>query len=146
MNDYTGNVMAYGWWIVVFQLVAILYAAYAAAAAPFKQAGAARLMAILTTSTFLFTNDVANAPLGAYAWSHNLSGTPAVVTGHKGSLTKNAVFVMFSGLIIVNIANAILTVTLDDVAVAAEPKAAAEAPAKVEEAAAEAPADAAASV
>jgi hypothetical protein len=113
-----------GWWIVVFQLVSILYAAYAvrgcarlvcrqradaacchlqATVAHGKRSGAARLLAILTASTFLFTCDVANAPLGAYAFSHNASGTPAVVTGKKATLTKNGMFVMFAGLIIVDI-------------------------------------------
>ena len=108
-----------------------------ALAAPAKRTGAARLLAILTTSTFLFTADVANAPMGAYAFSHNMSGTPAVVTGKKGSLTKNGIFVMFAGLVIVDIANAVLTVTLDDEEVAAAPKAVEE---KAAEPAAEAPA------
>ena len=108
-----------------------------ATAAPAKRTGAARLLAILTTSTFLFTCDVCNAPLGAYAYSHNMSGTPAVVTGKKGSLTKNGVYVMFAGLIIVNVANAVLTITLDDEEVAAAPKAVEE---KAAEPAAEAPA------
>ena len=110
-----------------------------ALAAPAKRTGAARLLAILTTSTFLFTADVANAPMGAYAFSHNMSGTPAVVTGKKGSLTKNGVYVMFAGLIIVNVANAVLTITLDDEEVAAAPKAVEEKAAEAEPAA-EAPA------
>jgi hypothetical protein len=108
-----------------------------ALAAPAKRTGAARLLAILTTSTFLFTCDVCNAPMGAYAYSHNMSGTPAVVTGKKGSLTKNGIFVMFAGLVIVDIANAVLTITLDDEEVAAAPKAVEE---KAAEPAAEAPA------
>ena len=108
-----------------------------ATAAPAKRSGAARLLAILTTSTFLFTADVANAPMGAYAWSHNKSGTPAVVTGKKGSTIKNSVFVMFAGLVIVDVANAVLTICLDDAEPAAAEKAAEPA---AEEKAAEAPA------
>ena len=108
-----------------------------ALAAPAKRTGAARLLAILTTSTFLFTCDVCNAPLGAYAYAHNASGTPAVVTGKKGGLTKNGIYVMFAGLVIVDIANAVLTLCLDDAEVAAEPKAVEE---KAAEPVAEAPA------
>ena len=133
----TGNANSYGWWIVCFQLFTILYSAFAVTAGPTKRAGAARLLAVLTTSTFLFTCDVANAPMGAYAWSHNASGTPAVVTGKKGTLLKNGLFVMFAGLIIVDVANVVLTIGLDDVEPVAEEKAAEE---KAEEKAAEAPA------
>ena len=138
-NPYTGNTNSYGWWIVVFQLVAILYAAFAATVAHGKRRGAARLLGVLTTSTFLFTCDVANAPLGAYAFSHNMSGSPAVVTGKKATLTKNGMYVMFAGLIIVDVANAILTICLDDVEPVAAEKPAEEEKA-AEEKAAEAPA------
>jgi len=134
-SAFTGKSYSYGWWIVAFQLFGLLYAAYVAAAAPAKKLGAVGLMTVLTTSTFLFTADVAGAPLGAYALSHNKSGTPASVTGTKGGLIKNGVFVMFAGLVIVDIANAVLTITLDD---ETDPAPAAAAPAK--EAAAEAPA------
>ena len=115
-----------------------------ATAAHGKRRGAARLLGVLTTSTFLYTCDVANAPLGAYAFSHNMSGTPAVVTGKKATLTKNGMFVLFAGLIIVDIANVVLTICLDDVEPIPAEKPAVEE--KAEEKAAEAPADAAAAV
>ena len=67
--------------MVAFQFFGLVYAAYVTVAAPKLRMGALALLTVLTTSTFMFTNDCLNAPMGAYAWSHNHSGTAAVVTG-----------------------------------------------------------------
>jgi hypothetical protein len=79
---------------------------------------------------------VLNAPWGAYAWSHNASGTPASVIGTKGNKAKNSIFVLFSGLIMMDIGNVALLLALGDdsapTTAAAAPKAAAAAPAKEE--------------
>jgi hypothetical protein len=117
-----------------------VYAAYVTLAAPAKRASALGLLTVLTTSTFLFTNDVLNAPQGAYAWSHNMSGTAASVIGKKGSLIKNAVFVLFSGLIIVDVANVALVLTITDEDTEAAPAAAKEEPAAEKDIEAAAPA------
>ena len=114
------------------------YTAYVVTAAPAKRLGALALTAVLTTSTFLHTADVLNAPQGAYAWSHNPAGTAASVTGTKGTYAKNGVFVLFAGLVVLDIANAALCIMLGEEtteAAPAAPKAVEEAPAKDVEAA-----------
>lgn len=105
---YIGKAFSYAWWMMSFQLVVGVVLAGAAAAKPAVRGGAALLLAVLTTSTFLFTYDVCNAYLGAYALSHNSTGTPATVTGTHASHVSNALFVLFSGLIIVDVANALV--------------------------------------
>jgi hypothetical protein len=57
-----GESFAYGWWIVTFQLFATLYAAFVVVKAPAKRGGAAALLAVLTTSTFLMTQARVSAP------------------------------------------------------------------------------------
>jgi hypothetical protein len=145
---FTGNAYSYGWWIVAFQFFGLIYAAYATLAAPAKRLGALGLLTVLTTSTFLFTADVLNAPAGVYAWSHNASGTPASVIGTKATFVKNGIFVLFAGLIVCDVANIAMVMTVaeeDDVAApkAVEEKKAEEeaAPAAAEEAAPEAAAE-----
>jgi hypothetical protein len=130
---FTGASYSYGWWIVAFQLFGLLYAAYATLAAPAKRLGALGLLTVLTTSTFLFTADVLNAPAGVYAWSHNASGTPASVIGTKTTLLKNGIMVLFCGLIICDIANIAMVLTVAEEDSVAEAKPAAEEK-KVEEA------------
>ena len=163
--------------MVAFQFFGLVYAAYVTVAAPKLRMGALALLTVLTTSTFMFTNDCLNAPAGAYAWSHNHSGTAAVVTGkarapvacsvwarerarharwrawphamrarasgrrsargtarvrdsasaarldallrslsalQKGSFIKNSVFLVLSGLIILDVANVVLCMTIGD--------------------------------
>jgi hypothetical protein len=98
---------------------------------------AAGFLTVLTMTTFLFTSDVLNAPLGAYAWcvardwrgctcaradssvllaaatrTHNSSGTPASVIGTHASLLKNSVIVMFAGLVLLDVANMALVLTI----------------------------------
>jgi hypothetical protein len=133
-SPLTGTTMSYCWWIVVFQLFGIAYGAFAAFN-PSKRLGALALLTVLTTSTFLFTDSVLNAPMGAYAWSHNESGTPASVIGTKGNKAKNSIFVLFAGLIMMDIGNVAMLMALGDdsaptAAAAAAPKAAAAAPAE----------------
>jgi hypothetical protein len=132
-SPMTGTTLSYCWWIVCFQLFGIAYGAFAAFN-PSKRLGALALLTVLTTSTFLFTDSVLNAPWGAYAWSHNESGTPASVIGTKGSKAQNSVFVLFSGLIMMDIGNVALLLALGDESApaAAAPKAAAAAPAEEE--------------
>lgn len=95
-----------------FQLFGVLYAAYAASKPAKMRQSAQGLMAVLTASTFLFTCDVLNAPMGAYALSHNESGTPASVIGTHGSKLSNYVFLLFSGLVVCDVANVALTMLL----------------------------------
>lgn len=79
------------------------------------------LMTVLATSTFIFTNSVLNAPFGAYALSHNSNGKPASVIGTHANKDTNAVFVLFSGLIVVDIANVLLAMVIGQDSVFAEP-------------------------
>lgn len=125
-------------WIVAFQFFSIIYAAYVVMAAPAKRFGALGLFTVLTTSTFLFTCSVLNAPAGAYALSHNVSGTPASVIGTKSSLVNNGVFATFIGLIIMDVANIVFVLTVADEDAAPAPAAVEAKP--VDAPAAEAPA------
>lgn len=131
----TGTTFAYGWWMVSFQFFAVVYGAFVTAVKPKLRPTAVGLFSVLAASTFAYTDSVCSAPLGAYAWSHNPSGTPATVTGTHATKPKNGVFVLFAGLVIVDIANVLfaMAVALDDSDDAAAPtpaaKADAEAPA-----------------
>ena len=95
-----------------FQLFGVLYAAFAASKPAKMRQSAQGLLAVLTASTFSFTCDVLNAPMGAYALSHNKSGTPASVIGTHGSKLSNYVFLLFSGLVVCDVANVALTMLL----------------------------------
>ena len=94
--------------MVSFQLVVGVVLAAAAASKPAVRGGAALLVTVLTTSTFLFTYDVLNAALGVYALTHNSSGTPASVIGTHSTLGTNGIMVLFSGLVVVDVANALV--------------------------------------
>jgi hypothetical protein len=120
-SPFTGASYSYSWWIVVFQLVSLLYCAAVAGTA--AKGTAVGLMTVLATSTFIFTNSVLNAPLGAYALSHNSTGTAASVIGTHANKDTNAVFVLFSGLIVVDVANVLLAMTMGQDAIFAEPSA-----------------------
>ena len=126
-----GTSYGYGWWMVTFQLFVILYTAYVTLKAPAKRVGAAALLAVLTTSTFLFSDSV-------YVGYGN--GVANLVTKDDGlqihpelELKKDAmaVLVLAAGLIIVDVANVLMLITV------AEDDAPAAAPAKSAEAAAE---------
>lgn len=103
-----GQAFSYGWWMVCFQLVVGVVMAGAAATKPAIRGGAALLLTVLTACTFSFTCDVCNAVYGAYALSHNADGKPASVTGTHASHVLNAVMLMFSGLVVVDIANSLV--------------------------------------
>ena len=130
----TGTTFGYSWWVVSFQFFAIAYGAFVTVVKPKLRPTAVGLFSVLTVITFTYTDCVCSAPLGAYAWSHNPSGTPATVTGTHATKPKNGIFVLFAGLIIVDVANVLfaMAVALDDADDAATPavaKAEAEAPA-----------------
>ncbi len=48
--------------------------------------------------------------------THNSSGTPASVIGTHASLLKNSVIVMFAGLVLLDVTNMALVLTIDDAA------------------------------
>jgi hypothetical protein len=132
-NSPMGTSYGYGWWMVTFQLFVILYTAYVTLKAPAKRVGAAALLAVLTTSTFLFSDSV-------YVGYGN--GVANLVTKNDGQqihpeleLAKvdMAVLVLAAGLIIVDVANVLMLVTVaeDDAPAAAAPAKAAEAAAEV---------------
>ena len=115
-----GQAFSYAWWVMTFQLAGI---AVAAAAATSKgrvlRGGAPALLAVLTATTFLLSADVANAPTGVYALTHNASGEFAAPTAAHSSGTK-ALIVFFAGLIICDVANVLLLFTLPAAAAAAD--------------------------
>ena len=123
-----GESFSYGWWIVTFQLVATLYAAYVVVAAPAKRAGATALLAVLTTSTFLMTqsvytgygNGITNIVINPFSGKHIKPTT-------KLTKVQRSAIVYFAGLIIVDVANALAMITIaDGEDAAAAPAAAAE--------------------
>lgn len=58
---FTGDkTYGYGWWIVSFQLFTTLFVMSAASTGR-SMLGATALLAVLTTSTFLYTSDVVRA-------------------------------------------------------------------------------------
>ena len=123
-----GESFSYGWWIVTFQLVATLYAAYVVVAAPAKRAGATALLAVLTTSTFLMTqsvytgygNGITNIVISPFSGKHIKPTT-------KLTKVQRSAIVYFAGLIIVDVANALAMITIaDGEDAAAAPAAAAE--------------------
>jgi hypothetical protein len=109
---YLGQAFSYGWWMVCFQLAVGVILAGAAAAKPAIRGGAALLLTVLTASTFLFTCDVCNAAYGAYMLSHNENGKAASVIGTHASHESNAVMLMFSGLVVVDVAGACVCASL----------------------------------
>ena len=138
-----GASLSYAWWIVAFQIFTLAYAAAVVLKAPQHRVGAVGLATLLASSTFAFTAAVANAPLGAYALSgHNANGGQfADVTGaHVSAIAAstglakwtNYVFVLFAGLVVVDVANAVLILTVggDEQAAAAAEKEAAPGAAK----------------
>ena len=50
--------LIYAWWIMSFEIAAILYGAYVVLKAPGKKVGAAAILAVLTTTTFLFCHEL----------------------------------------------------------------------------------------
>lgn len=105
---FLGTSFSYVWWIVAFQFVVGVLLPAAAAVKPAIRKGSLLLITVLTTSTFLLTNTVCNAAYGAYAISHNQSGTAATVSGRANELIMllNGILALFSGLVIVDVANA----------------------------------------
>jgi hypothetical protein len=65
---FTGNAFSYSWWVVCFQAAGLALAAAVSAGGASKASAAQGFLTVLTMTTFLFTSDVLNAPLGAYAW------------------------------------------------------------------------------
>ncbi len=106
-----------------------MYAAYAVLKAPAKRIGAAALLAVLTCSTFLFTNNVyvGFGATSASAIALDADGTH-IDPETKLNKTHQALFVLLAGLIVVDVANVLtmLTIVEEDGAApakAAEPEA-----------------------
>lgn len=112
-NPFTGVSTSYSWWLVCFQLIGLLAAA-ATVAKPALGKNVAPLIIILTTSIFLATDSVYNAPFGAYALSHNSNGKAASVIGTHANKKTNFVILTFAACIILNVANVLLAVTVAD--------------------------------
>ena len=128
LRPFIGVAFSYAWWMMSFQLVVGVLLAGAAVSKPAIRGGAVQLLGVLTTATFLLTNDTCNAVYGAYATSHNANGEPASVIGTHASHVSNAMFTFFAGLVVVDVANALTLFLLGCGVEAAAPKAAAAAP------------------
>jgi hypothetical protein len=121
---------------VWFQFVTLIYSAFVVTKAPAKRLGAAALLAVLTTSTFLMTDSV-YIGYGNGVTSVIINPTTGKHIKPTQKLTKQqkALGVYFVGLLIVDVANALAMVMIADGEDAAAPAAAAvEAPAKEVEA------------
>ena len=120
-----------------FQFVTLIYSAFVVTQAPAKRLGAAALLAVLTTSTFLMTDSV-YIGYGNGVTSVIINPTTGKHMKPTQKLTKQqkALGVYFVGLLIVDVANALAMVMIADGEDSAAPAAAAvaEAPAKEVEA------------
>lgn len=64
------NSLSYAWWIVCFQLFMLVLGAVSLVK-PAMRIGVTAMFAVLTTSTFLFTSNMYNAPNGIFSFSHD---------------------------------------------------------------------------
>lgn len=110
-----GESFAYGWWLVWFQFVTICYAGYVVVKAPAKRFGAAALLAVLTTSTFLMTQSVyTGIGQGLTSFIINPFSGKHVKPTQKLTKQQKAAVVYFAGLIIVDAMNALAMITIAD--------------------------------
>ena len=112
-----GTSYSYGWWMVVFQLTGIC-TAVTATLAPARRLSAALLHAVLTTSCFLWTNSVfvgfgANGAAANMLRRANMAAAGQFVDP-QSPLNKGqqALFVLLAGLIIVDVGNVLVLLTL----------------------------------
>ena len=115
-----GTSYSYGWWMVVFQLTGICSATVTATLAPARRFSAALLHAVLTTSTFLWTNNVfvgfgANGAAANMLRRANMAAAGQFVDP-QSPLNKGqqALFVLLAGLVIVDVGNVLVLLTLAD--------------------------------
>lgn len=96
------------WWVVAFQLLGLIIS-MANMASPRVHHGSLALLAVLTMTTFSLTNDVGNIMWGI---THGPTGNyESIVGGHATNLS-NAVTVLFAGLIVCDVANGALLLSL----------------------------------
>jgi len=111
-----GTAYSYGWWIVSFQFFMIVLGAAVVLKAPKKRFGLSALFAVLTASTFYFTCLVANCAVDVI--THTGKGKLVLPYSKYNSLYGKGAreaLVLLAGLLIMNIANALLTLVLPEV-------------------------------
>ena len=113
-----GTSYSYGWWMVVFQLTGIVSATVTATLAPSRRLSAALLHAVLTASCFLWTNSVfvgfgANGAAANMLRRANMAAAGQFVDP-QSPLNKGqqALFVLLAGLVIVDVGNVLVLLTL----------------------------------
>jgi len=121
---YGVNSTSYAWWVTFFEIVTLVLALVAVYAVPDLKLGLVGLLAVLTSTTFLYTQDVYNDTFGIYALTHTTDQAIQIPTkqaflGSAGVFAYyNSLAVFFAGLLLVDLSNVLLLLTIS----AEEPK------------------------
>jgi len=114
---YGDKSVSYAWWIMSFEIFVLAVSLATIVQIPSLKNGATGLLAVLTTITFFYTSSVYNSSYGIYALTHSLTQDiiiPQVETLASINLYHfwGASASLFAGLLIVDVANVLLLLTI----------------------------------
>jgi hypothetical protein len=118
VEQNVGNTSSYAWWITAFEFAGLVLSALAVLRFPELKIGMVGFLAVLTAACFVYTGDIYNDKYGVWALTHSIDQTSQIPTklgmgGLAGAFAFfNSQAAMFAGLLIVNVANPLLMLTI----------------------------------